>query len=157
MAKPPHFFEMNAMDCCTEKQAWRTAALLASILMNALLLSYVGGQMAGGSAAGVFRLNPEDRIEMLAKRLPEADADLLRKAYRARGADFANVNSNHEEAVSRVLALMAQPQLDLGALRTELLKARGHRERLNDLLSEILLATIQKMPASSRAAFANGF
>lgn len=122
-----------------------------SLALNILMASYIGGQWAASSPSGAFKLDPRQRIDMFADLLPQAEARLLREAYENRGGAFAAAHSNHEEAVKRVLSLMAQPQLDVPALRAAMAKARGYNERLNDLLSETLLDTIQKMPASSRA------
>jgi uncharacterized membrane protein len=138
------------------KTYWKVVLPL-SLAVNILLLSYVGGRTLGASETAAFRHDPQQRLEMLAGLLPPADAKLLRDAYRERGTVFAVAHSNHEEAMKKILALMAQPELDLPALRAAMAKARSHNERINDLLSETLLETVQKMSANSRAAFASGF
>lgn len=148
------------MDKLPPKNERSKTVLLASLAANILLISFAVGLAAGQGSngpTGVFKLDPQQRVEILAGLLPAADAELLRRSYENRGNLFAVTQSDHDEAVRRVLALMAQPKLDLPALRAALAKARSNNERLNDLLSETLLEAIQKMPASSRVAFAGEY
>ena len=136
---------------------WRKAVLPVSLAANIFLLSYVGGQLIGASKPQMFRVNPQRPIERLAKRLALPDASLLHKAYRDRECAFTAARKDYDEAVARVLSSMAKPQLDPVELRKAMTEAFSHRHRIDDLMSETLLDTIEKMPPDSRAAFANSF
>ena len=148
---------MNTMTKFLGHLRWRKAALPVSLAVNIFLLAYAGGQWAGTRTPGIFRIDPQRPIERLAKRLPTADAALLREAFRTREAAFAAARKDYAEAVEQVLALMAQPQLDVPALRTAIAAARDHRQRMDGLLAGTVLAAIEKMPGETRAAFAKSF
>lgn len=140
-----------------QKNKWWKVVLPVSLTINLLMTSYMLGDWAGADATEMSTPDPRRRMEALASRLAPADATVLRKAYEDRGGAFALAQGDRKEAVKRVHSLMAQPELDVPALREALVRARGHSERLNDLFSETLLETAQKAPAGSRASLAAGF
>lgn len=133
---------------------WWQAALLLSLALNVFLAAYAGGQWAGSHEPGILRMNPQRTIERLASRLPAADAALLRDAYRSREAGIAAVRKDYAEAAGQTLQLLAQPRLDLPALREAVAAVREHRRRMDELVAGALLAAVENMPAETRAALA---
>jgi uncharacterized membrane protein len=145
---------MNAMASLIQRFRWSNVLLLVSLALNIFLVAYIGGQWAGSHKTGLLRLGPHRLVERLAKRLPTADAALLRNAYHSREAAITAVNKDYAEAIRHVLKVMAKPQLDPSALRKAVATVREHRRRMDDLVADMLLAAIEKMPPETRAALA---
>ena len=126
------------------------AALLLSLCLNVLLVVYIGAQwfdrIGLPAAAGTPRL-----IEMVARRLPAADADVLWRVYRGREAELSSAQTDYRRALAAAAIQLSRAQLDSEASRRSTLEARDKRVRVGDLVIEVVLEALPQMSSEGRA------
>ncbi|HZT47955.1 MAG TPA: periplasmic heavy metal sensor [Hyphomicrobiaceae bacterium] len=124
--------------------------LLASLCLNVLLGAFVATRWLEGLRAPLAAVSPPQLMEMLARRLPSADADILRRVFRQRQAEFAAGQADYQAALAATAQLVARPQLDADALRKAVREARDKRMKMGDLAVEVLLEALPQMSLEGR-------
>jgi uncharacterized membrane protein len=124
--------------------------LLASLCLNVLLGAFIATRWLDGVRAPMLAASPPQLMEMLARRLPSADAQILRRAFRQRQAEFAAGQADYLRALGTTAELVARPQLDTDALRKAVSEARDKRMKVGDLAVEVLLEALPQMSLEGR-------
>lgn len=123
--------------------------LIGSLCLNLALGGYLASQL----------LRPQERptamppprvLGLLARQLPPRDAEVLQEAYRGKREQIVAARAVFELSVAKVLELLAEPELDVPALRAALEDARTKRMRQNDPLVEAFFQALEKMSFQTR-------
>ena len=124
--------------------------LIGSLCLNLALGGYVASQLLRQPERPFTAMPPPRVLSLLAGRLPEKDADVLREAYRNKREQIVAARAVFELSVSKVLGLLAEPELYVPALRAALEDARTKRMRQNDPLVEAFFQALEKMSYQTR-------
>jgi uncharacterized membrane protein len=126
------------------------ALLLASLCLNVLLGAFIATRWIELSRAPMITVAPAQLIELVARRLPSADAEVLRRVYRDKAAQFAAEQAEYRRALLAAARLLAEPQLDPAAVRAAVHEARNKRIRIGDLAIDTFLEALPRMSAEGR-------
>ncbi len=124
--------------------------LLASLCLNVLLGAFVATRWLEGLRAPLVAASPPQLMELFARRLPAADAEILRHTFRQRQAEFAAGQADYQAALAATAQLVARPQLDAADLRKAVGEARDRRIKLGDLAIEVFLEALPQMSIEGR-------
>jgi uncharacterized membrane protein len=124
--------------------------LLASLCLNVLLGAFIVTRWVEGVRNPMVAASPPQLIEIFARRLPRADADILRRVYRGKEQRFATGQADYQASLAAAALLVAQPQLDGAALRKAVGEARDKRISIGDLAIETLLEALPQMSIEGR-------
>jgi uncharacterized membrane protein len=125
-------------------------ALLGSLCLNIALGGYLASQLLAPPARPLGAMPPPRVLALLAGQLPPKDAEMLRDLYRSKQEQAAAARVTFEMSVAKVVGLLAQPELDVPALRAALEDARVKRMRQNDPLVEAFFQALEKMSYETR-------
>ena len=124
--------------------------LLGSLCLNVLLGAFVATRWIEGARLPMVAMAPPQLIEIVARRLPSADAEVLQRVYRAREAQFSTSQREYWRALLAAGRLLSEPRLDSGALRAAVMEARNKRVRIGDLAIETFLEALPQMSVEGR-------
>jgi uncharacterized membrane protein len=134
----------------------RNALLLGSLCLNVLLVTFIATRWLGAARLPVFATPPPQLMELVARRLPAADADILRRVYKSREAQFAAGQSEYAQLLLAAGKVLSEPQVDAAALRAAVTEARNKRVRIGDLAIETLLEAVPQMSVDGRRGLIAG-
>ena len=129
---------------------WRNALLLGSLCLNILLAAFFLTRWAERGPGPFVAAAPPQLIELVARRLPAADAEVLRRVYRLREEQFTANQREFRLALLAAGKLLSQPQLDIAALREAITEARNKRIAIGDLAIETFLEALPQISAEGR-------
>ena len=129
---------------------WRNALLLASLCLNILLAAFFLTRWVERVPGPFVASAPPQLIELVARRLPADDADVLRRVYRLREEQFTANQREFRLALLAAGKLLSQPQLDIPALRAAMTEARNKRIAIGDLAIETFLEALPQISAEGR-------
>lgn len=135
---------------------WMRALLLGSLCLNVLLGAFIATRWVEGMRAPVFTAAPPQLVELVARRLPAADAEILRRVYRSKDAQFSAGQAEYVKALLAAGRLLAEPQVNSAALRNAVMEARANRIRIGDLAIEAFLEAVPQMSAEGRRGLTAG-
>ena len=136
---------------------WPWILLVASLSLNILLAAYVGTLLWRLNMPLVEATNPMRVIGLATRVLPADEASLVERLYLERAPQFLAAEEGVLAARRKVLRLMAEPQLDPVAVRAALEEARAYRRTTSELLFDIVIETLQRMPAERRQEIVRRF
>jgi uncharacterized membrane protein len=130
----------------------RALLLLGSLCLNVLMGSYIAKQwIAAWSPPIAFTLAAPPRlIQFVAGRLPSADAETLWRIYRAKEQELRTAQGDYEQSLRRAVRLLAQPDVDVPALRSAVMGARDKRIKVGDIVIETFLEAIPQLSPQAR-------
>jgi uncharacterized membrane protein len=124
--------------------------LFCSLFLNVVLASYVAVQALVAQPQRPSPRGPQQMVARLAERLPPSDAAILREAYLAREAEILAAEMAGQRARARMTEILRRPELDLEALRAASKEMRAQRNRISELISEVLDETMQRIAPEAR-------
>src|SRR5882724_7093721 len=104
--------------------------LLVSLCLNALMGGYIAKQWFAARSLPVATATPPRLIQLVADRLPPADADTLWRVYRGKAQALRESQADYEQALRGTGRLLAQPDVDVPALRRAVMEARDKRIKI---------------------------
>ncbi|WP_322514333.1 periplasmic heavy metal sensor [Rhodopseudomonas palustris] len=131
--------------------------LLASLCLNVALGAYVGVQWSQPEWKPASPGMPLRIMERVASRLPEPDAEILRRNFEARQAELRPLQQEYTAALLKTLRLIGQADLDKPALRAAIDDARDKRIKMGNALAETFLETLEQVSAKGRRQLVGGF
>jgi len=133
----------------------KSIALFASIVVNVLLVSAVATLALSDSSSSNRDRGPEARVERLANKLPEADANRLRKAFAARAGDLPAAQAELTASRSAFRqALRAEPY-NPAAVEKSLAALDASRTKVRQIMRAAVIAAAAEMSAEGRARLAD--
>lgn len=132
-------------------------ALFVSIALNIALGAYLASQWMMPRWRPLADIAPSQVVELVARRLPSAEAGIVREAYRQRQGQIAEQREAFVRARAKTLDLLAQPDLDVPALRASMLEAREQRLKQVNVLIEMFIDVVGKLPPQVRQDLAARF
>jgi uncharacterized membrane protein len=127
-----------------------TVLLLMSLCLNVALGTYIGAQWLDRWQMPLVVAGPSRLTELIARRLPAADAEILWRVYRGKEAELKIAQSEYREALFAAGAVLAAPQLDVQATRAAVAKARAERIEVGDISIEVFLEALPQMSPEGR-------
>jgi uncharacterized membrane protein len=124
--------------------------LIGSLCLNLALGGYLASQLLRPQERPLTAMPPPRVLGLLARQLPPRDAEVLQEAYRGKREQIVAARAVFELSVAKVLELLAEPELDVPALRAALEDARTKRMRQNDPLVEAFFQALEKMSFQTR-------
>jgi uncharacterized membrane protein len=135
---------------------WLRGLLLASLCLNVLLGAFMATRWVEGMRLPNLMAGPPQLIERVARRLPAADADILRRAFRSRERQLTDSQAEYERALVAAGRLLVQTPVDAGALRAAVAEARDKRIRIGDLAIDAFLEALPQMSPEGRRDLTRG-
>jgi uncharacterized membrane protein len=142
------------MKALSLSSGWLRGLLLASLCVNVLLAAFIATRWV--EARQIIALGPPRLIEIVARRLPGADAEILRRVYRSKDAQFAAGQAEYERALRSAAGLLAAPTPDPAALRAAVMEARDRRVEIGNLAIDTFLEAVPQMSPEGRRALTAG-
>lgn len=130
--------------------------LLASLCLNVALGAYVGVQWSQPEWKPVSVGVPLRMMERVASRLPQADADILRRNFEARQVELRPLQQDYVAALLKTLRLIGQADLDKPALHAAIKDARDKRVRIGDAVIETFVETLEQVSTDGRRQLVRG-
>jgi len=124
--------------------------LFCSLFLNVVLASYVAVQALVALPQRSPPRGPQQIIARLADRLPPSDAAILREAYLSKEAEILAAEMAGQRARARMTEILGRPELDIDALRAASRDMRAQRNRIGELISEVLDETMQRIAPEAR-------
>jgi uncharacterized membrane protein len=127
--------------------------LLGSLALN---LFFVGAAIA----MLVNAPSPPDRsiaarIERIASTLPQADGDLLRRAYQADRTTVDGTRAVYEAKRDDIRAALRHEPFDVSAMRAAMVEARKARQTYSEAMQAMFADTAARMSADGRKRLAD--
>lgn len=123
--------------------------LAVSLALNVFLAAFIGVQawrlhhVRGAMVA-------ESLFKQIAERLPSEDRAILRRAFLVRAPSLMAAGARSREAMEQVRADIDHVPYDDAKLRADLEAAREPRQRMGQLVEEILLESLPKLSDQGR-------
>jgi len=136
---------------------WHWILLVASLSLNILLGSYMATLLWRLNMPLIEATNAERVVGLATAVLPDEDARLVEELYAERAPAFAAAEAGVVATRRKVLRLIAEPNLDPAAVRAALEEARSYRRTTSDLLFDVVIETLERMPAQRRKELAERF
>lgn len=136
---------------------WPWILLVASLSLNILLGSYVATLVWRLNMPILEATNPTRVIGLATRFLPDDEARIVEELYVERAPAFAAAEVGVLAARRKVLDLIAQPVLDPVAVRAALEEARSYRRTTSELLFDVVIETLKRMPAERRLELVRRF
>jgi uncharacterized membrane protein len=127
-----------------------TAILIASLALNALLGGYLAVQAYRRYEFMAMAPTPPRLLQIVKRRLPAADQQVLDEAYRAREGRFAVAQAEYEKALNAAIADLTRPDFDEAAFRAAVATAREKRLVTADLTLDTFLDAIVRISPAGR-------
>lgn len=127
---------------------WGRAVCVASLALNLFLIGYLVGR-----AFDVWPTKPkraEAFIERLAARLPERDAEIVRRAAAARGLAIDRLAEAARESRRRVHAALAAEPFDRQGLEAAFEESRARHRALETAVQAMVLETAGELSPEGR-------
>ncbi|MBC8051403.1 MAG: periplasmic heavy metal sensor [Chitinophagales bacterium] len=134
----------------TSSGRMRSWALVASLCLNALLMAYLGTTWIERRRAYIVAPSPVRVIELLAKKLPARDRDLLLEVYRRKDARLADAEKRYQSALASMSDQLSLDELNEMNIASALSNLRDRRLAAGDVLIEILQETIPQLSPAGR-------
>jgi uncharacterized membrane protein len=131
--------------------------LLASLCLNVALGAYVGVQWSQPDWKPVNGGMPQRLVERIASRLPEPDAEILRRNFEARQPALRPLQQEYVAALLKTLRLIGQPDLDKPALRAAIDDARDKRIQIGHVVADTFVETLEQVSMTGRRQLVGGF
>jgi len=128
----------------------QAALLLASLCLNALMAGYIAKQWFRAPSLPIATATPPRLIQLVANRLPSADAETLWRVYRGKEHALRESQAEYEQALRGAGRLLAQPDVDVAALRRAVMEARDKRIKIGDVVIETFLDAVPQLSRSGR-------
>ena len=135
---------------------WLRGLLLASLCLNVLLGAFMATRWVEGMRLPYLMAGPPQLIERVARRLPAADADILRRIFKARERQLNDSQADYERALVAAGRLLLQTPVDAGALRAAVAEARDKRIRIGDVAIDAFLEALPQMSPEGRRDLTRG-
>lgn len=124
--------------------------LLASLCLNVLLAVYIGTQWLKSARAAYITAAPPRLMELVASRLPAADAAILWDTYKTKEEAFKTAQAAYQAALREAGKTLSEPQLDAAAFRARVMDARDKRLAVGELALETFVEAMPKVSAEGR-------
>ena len=126
------------------------ALLGVSLCLNVFLAAYLLTQYWHPRSFAKAADMPLSIMMRVAERLPEADAAILWRAYRAREEKVSAAQQDYRQALRDTALLLREPQVDAQGLRTAMDKAKDKRGAVGDLVLEVFMEAFPQMSQPGR-------
>lgn len=133
----------------------KSIALFVSIAVNVLLVSAVATQALSDSSFTARDRSPQARVERLAKNLPEADAEKLRKAFAARTGELPAARAELAKARDALRQAFRAEPFDPAAVEKSLAALDASRAKVRQIMRAAVVAAAAEMSADGRARLAD--
>ncbi len=132
----------------------KSISLFVSVVVNVLLISAVTTQVLSDSSFSPRDRSPASRIERLAKKLPDADADKLRKSFAAHADELPAARKELLAARAAFRkALRAEP-FDAAAVEKSLAALDASRAKVRGIIRTAVFGAAAEMSPEGRARLA---
>lgn len=133
-----------------------------SLALNGFCLAFIGAQVlrlrhpdkvlavVGGDRVG--KAIAESIMAQLPGKLPDADGQLLRKAFAAKAPTLSALRIQLAEADEQVRADLARQPFDEERLRVSMVQSRAIRRQFGPLIEDMLLEVLPRMSDEGRLA-----
>jgi uncharacterized membrane protein len=128
----------------------RSLLLVVSLCLNVLMGSYIAKQWAEAWSPRIAISSPPRLIRMVAGRLPSADAGTLWRVYGTKEQALRSAQADYEQALRNAVRLLAQPNMDVAALRKAVMEARDKRIKMGDIVIDMFLETFPQLSPQGR-------
>jgi len=134
--------------------------IFASLALNLFLIGAAGALAMRHYAAPAATSAPVDRsiagrIGRIAATLPAADADILRAAFLADGAQVTAAQAALRKAQEDVRQALRTEPFDISALRAAMTETRAARQTFDQLLYDLVSRAAAKMTGTGRNKLAD--
>jgi uncharacterized membrane protein len=133
----------------------RAVLFLVSLCLNVLMGSYIAIQWLSVWPPSVTTTPPR-LIQIIARRLPSADAETLWRVYSGKEQALRSSQADYDQALRGAVRLLAQTNLDVSALRRAVTDARDKRIKVGDLVIDVFLDTAPQLSSKGRQDLAGG-
>ncbi|MGP9813413.1 periplasmic heavy metal sensor [Rhodopseudomonas sp. NSM] len=131
--------------------------LLVSLCLNVALGAYVGVQWSQPEWRPASAGMPQRIMERVASRLPEPDAEILRRNFEARQTELRPLQQQYTAALLKTLRLIRQADLDKPALRAAIDDARNKRIAIGHVVADTFVETLEQVSEKGRRQLVGGF
>jgi uncharacterized membrane protein len=135
---------------------WLRGLLLGSLCLNVLLGAFIVTRWIEGMRLPYLMAGPPQLIERVARRLPAADADILRRIFQARERELGDSQAAYMRSLLAASRLLVQTPVDTAALRAAVSEARDKRIRIGDLAIDAFLEALPQMSPQGRQNLTRG-
>lgn len=132
-------------------------ALFVSVALNVTLGAYLASQWMMPRWRPLADIAPSQVIELVARRMPAAEAGIVREAFRQRQGQIAEQREAFLRARTKTLDILAQPDLDVPALRAAMQEAREQRLKQVNVVIDMFVDVVGKLPPQVRQDLAARF
>jgi uncharacterized membrane protein len=132
-------------------------ALFVSLAVNIALAGYLASQWMMPRWRPLANVTPAQMLQLVTRILPAPEAGILRDAYRVREPQINAQRAAFEQARARALEILAQPDLDVPALRAAIEDARQIRAKQGEVLIDLFVDTATRLPPQTRQNMAARF
>lgn len=126
------------------------AALLASLCLNGLFVGYFITVQVERLRPPAVVAGPQRLMELVSRRLPREDAEILWRVFRQREAEIRAAQTIYQGTVAGAGRILEQPTPDAEALRKVILEARDKRVAVGDLAIGVFLEALPQMSLPGR-------
>ena len=121
-----------------------------SLCLNVFFAAYLLTQYWHPRPLAKASDTPPSIIISVAERLPEADAGILWRAYRAKEVKMSAAQQDYRRAVRDTALLLKAPQVDAQGLRVAIDNAKEKRGAVGDLVLEVFIEAFPQMSLPGR-------
>jgi uncharacterized membrane protein len=125
-------------------------ALLVSVCLNVLLVTYVGTQWLEQMRPPLATAAPNRLMDMITRRLPSGDAEIFWRVYHSKDKEIAAAQSDYKRALASAADLVAQSEIDWEAVRRAVDEARDRRVKVGNLTISIIMEALPQISAEGR-------
>lgn len=134
----------------------KSIALFVSIAVNVLLVSALAAQALSTPEFKSRDRSAESRVERLAKNLPGADADKLRKAFAAHAGELPAARAQLTAARDAFRQALKEEPFDPARLEKSLAAMDSSRAKIKQIMRTAVVAAATEMTAEGRGRLAEG-
>ena len=132
------------------ERRWALLAIGFSVALNIFLVGFLLAQLWSSPAPEPEALAPREILRQLAKQLPPADAEHLRRAFASRAPELVRTRREVRAASEQVRADIGATPFETTKLRADFEAMRIARERLRPLIEQALLEALPQMSEEGR-------
>ena len=125
-------------------------ALLLSTCLNIGFASFIAVRVWSAEPTPIMVQTPQALFGLLEARLPPEDAAIFKDIVRAQEAELHAARGEQQRARLRIVAVVAQRDLDAGAFRSAMKQLRDARARTTAVTFDIIEQTMERISPQTR-------
>jgi uncharacterized membrane protein len=125
-------------------------ALVLSTCLNIGFASFIAVRIWSAESTPIIVQTPQALFGLLEARLPAEDAAIFKDIVREQEAELRAARSDQQHARLRVVAAVAQRDLDPGAFRSAMKELRDARSRTTAVTFDIIERTMERISPQTR-------